>query len=146
MDISQLLQYSVGSKVFYSRTGGGASSIWLIQFENTASLWINCSWRIEHKGYVLATENDDATAVTGRMAKSVKRLEGCRLLGYELSPQNDLILFFEKGYCCRVFTNISSFEGKDEKKNMKNWEYCIEDLDVCVCATNHFHIIKEKYS
>lgn len=143
-EINQLLQYSIGSQVFYSRTGGGASSIWLIQFENTASLWINCSWRIEHKEYVLATDNDDATAVTGRMAKSVKRLEGCVLLDYKLSPQNDLTLFFTKGYCCRIFANISSFEGKDEEKCMKNWEYCIEKLNVCLCVTNRFHLVPQK--
>ena len=145
MDIHQLLKYSIGSVVSYSRTGGGASSIWLIQLENSASLWINCAWRIEHENVVLATENDDATAVTGRMAKSVKRLEGYKLLDYELSLQNDLTLFFEKNYCARIFANISPLGEKDEMKSMKNWEYCVADWDICVCATNHFHLISQKY-
>lgn len=61
MDIHKLLAHSVGTEVTYSRSGGGVGSIWLIKFNNKTNLWVNCSWRIEHNGCVLATVNDDAT-------------------------------------------------------------------------------------
>lgn len=146
MDIHKLLAYSVDTKVTYSRSGGGAGAVWLIIFDNTAGIWINCTWRIEHKGHVLATEYDDSTAVVGRLSASVRQLEGKKLLSFELSKQNDLILFFEDGYCAKIFCNISFSSTENGATLDTNWVYSIKDLDIAADATNQFQIVYRKYN
>lgn len=147
MNIRQLLEYIINKKVIYSRSGGGAGSIWLIKFENGADIFIYCSWRVECNGHVLATEYDDSTAIVGRLASSVRLLEEkqLRLLSFSISKQNDLVLIFEKGYCVRIFCNISHFSTENENTYNKNWEFSVKEWNICANITNHFQVDFDKY-
>ena len=84
---------------------------------------ISCTWRIEYGNIVLATSNDDTTAVTGRIARSVRQLEEkhAKLLSIELSRQKDLVMLFEGGYCARVFFDIFRYSEGWCHWKMENW-------------------------
>ena len=55
-------------KVKYSRTGGGASSILLIIFEDESAVWAWRYWEISKGDQLIACSEDDDTPVTGVMA------------------------------------------------------------------------------
>ena len=71
-DINLLLD----QKVKYSRTGGGASSILLIIFEDESAVWAWRYWEISKGDQLIACSEDDDTPITGVMAVAARQLEG----------------------------------------------------------------------
>ena len=141
MNIHDLLSQVIGKRVVHSRTGGGAGSIWNLEFEEDMYYMIWCSWRVEHNGIVLTTCTDNATPLVGRMNKSVEQLIGYKLLSYELSPHYDLTLYFENNYIVRVFCD-SIFEADIKEKNpYENWYFCVPASDIAVAITCYFKVI-----
>lgn len=141
MNIHDLLSQVIGKRVVHSRTGGGAGSIWNLEFEEDMYYMIWCSWRVEHNGIVLTTCTDDATPLVGRMNKSVEQLIGYKLLSYELSPHYDLTLYFENNYIVRVFCD-SIFEADIKEENpYENWYFCVPASDIAVAITCYFKVI-----
>lgn len=141
MNIHDLLSQVIGKRVVHSRTGGGAGSIWNLEFEEDMYYMIWCSWRVEHNGIVLTTCTDDATPLVGRMNKSVEQLIGYKLLSYELSPHYDLTLYFENEFIVRVFCD-SIFEADIKEENpYENWYFCVPASDIAVAITCYFKVI-----
>lgn len=145
--VSLLLKRVVGKEVTYSRSGGGAGSVWLIKFQGECSVMISCTWRIEYGNIVLATSNDDTTAVTGRIARSVRQLEEkhAKLLSIELSRQKDLVMLFEGGYCARVFFDIFRYSEGWCHWKMENWNFAIPSLNLCIVANSRDYFRLGKY-
>lgn len=147
--LNDLLNSSLNQKVISSRTGGGAGAIWLIKFENNTNIMIWCTWRMERENLVLATSTDDSTAITGRMAVATNLLEKeqVKLLSYELSEQYDLILHFEKGYCARIFCDVSYSQTEDGGDGLDvNWEYSNVNTNTNVTVSNEYKLIFQNYN
>lgn len=136
---------AVKSKTISSTSGGGAGSLWLIEFENKMSIYVYCAWRIEHKDQVLATSTDNSTPKTGRLSRSVRQLEGNRLIAFELTKQYDLKLNFENDYIVDLFCNISYSQTEDGGTYDTNWELGIPDQDLVISVSNFFKLKVGKY-
>lgn len=145
MNIEELIMLAINSKVISSSSGGGAGSLWLIEFENKESFYIYCSWRIEHNNQVLASSNDDIIPRTGRIARNVSKLEGQKFLSFSLTEQYDLTLNFEDNYCVRAFCDISYSATENGENYDTNWDYSVPDRDLTVSVTNYFKIKSGKY-
>lgn len=146
MNIHDLLSLAVGKTVDYSRTGGGAGSIWCLQFEDGNFYMINCAWRIDYNGVILTTDCDDGTALVGRMNKNAERLVGSKLLSYELSPQYDLNLYFENGFTVRAFCNVIFCGSEEDAIYHCNWDFNVPKQNIVGGITGHFKIVYTKYS
>lgn len=145
MKINDLLSMAIGQKVVYSRTGGGACSIWALRFEEKMRFMIDCAWRIEYGDIVLTTCGDDSTPLTGRMNKSVEKLIGSKLLSYELSKHKDLVLYFENDFVVRVFCDLGFEADIREDYPTPNWRFSVPSLNISVTITDFFQETYTKY-
>lgn len=145
MNIQNLLSKAIDKTVTYSRTGGGAGSILIIEFENKAFYTINCTWRIEDNGIVITTSWDDGTPLIGNMNKNAEKLIGRKLLYYELTPQYDLKLHFENNLLVNVFCNIITSISEDEDVYNCNWDFSIPEKNIVANITGNYKIIYTKY-
>lgn len=135
----------INSNVTYSRAGGGAGSVLLIQFDKEGSaysLFIACTWRIENGDKVITTSADNTTANTGPMAKGVRLLEGQKVLSVQMNKFYDLTLKFEndlrlKLFCDLTPTNVYSSDA--------NWDFSVIHEDKVFEVTSNFEIKKGKY-
>ena len=142
-ELSKSVQMLRNSTIYYSRAGGGAGSILLINTNNNLSLWIECYWEIKHKGIVIATADDDTTAVVGPIAIAAKRLEGRKIHRVELAPYTlDLELFIEDDYVLSIVCEPQP----DEDDNLNNnWDFSIIDSNITYCVTCNFTVLQEQY-
>jgi hypothetical protein len=145
MIINEVLLPTIESKVTLSESGGSTGSLWLIDFENNTSFYIYCTWRIEQNNQVLATSNDDISPVIGRLTRSVKELEGNKLISFNISEQYDLTLCFENNYIVRVFCDISYSETDNDGAYDTNWDFSIPNQDLVISINNYFEIKTDKY-
>ena len=121
LPIEESIHILKGDNIKYSRAGGAAGSILLIETENSNSIWIWCYWEIYHSGRLLATADDDATANVGKIAVAAKKLEGKRIEQIELSLiKYDLIVYFAD-----------------------NWELIIKKLNTQYFVTCNFIVIQK---
>lgn len=141
----EFLNQCIGEEVISSTSGGGAGSLWLIEFKNDDNFYIFCDWRIEQNMRVLATCTDDNTARIGLLSRSVRLIEGKKLLSYELSKQYDLILYFEDLYCVRVFCSVSYSQTEDGGSYNTNWWYAVPELNMVIRINNFFQLIEGSY-
>lgn len=141
----ELLNQCIGEVVIYSTSGGGAGSLWLIRFRDSTYFYVYCDWRIERNNHVLATCTDDNTARVGLLSRSVRLIEGKKLLSYDLSKQYDLVMYFEDDYCVRIFCSVSYSETEDGGTYDTNWIFNIPLIDKSVRIDNFFQLIEENY-
>ncbi len=106
----------LGKTAVYSRSGGGASSILLLNFDVDVSIWGWNYWEISRYDKLLATSEDDCTAVTGPVAVAARSIEGKRLEGFSIFSDLSLGLYFEDNIDLQIFT-------RDEKiGELTSWE------------------------
>ena len=146
MNINEILLSTINSKVILSKSGGSTGSLWLIDFEYKTSFYIYCTWRIEHNNQVLASSNDDSTAIVGRLTRSVKELEGNKLISFNLTKQYDLTLCFENDFSVKVFCDISYSQTDNGGTYDTNWDISIPDRDLVISINNYFNVIVGKYN
>ena len=127
----------------YSRAGGGAGSILLVTTNNDISIWVWCYWEIRLSDVVLATADDDTTAVVGKIAVAARQLEGKKIIRVEMDPTYyDLHIFIEGDY--ELIINCESQpDGEDTLLN--NWELWIKDKNTAYTITCDFTIIETPY-
>ena len=141
LPIEESIHILKGDNIKYSRAGGAAGSILLIETENSNSIWIWCYWEIYHSGRLLATADDDATANVGKIAVAAKKLEGKRIEQIELSLiKYDLIVYFADDY--RWIVNCES-QPDGEKYPLNNWELIIKKLNTQYFVTCNFIVIQK---
>lgn len=141
LPIEESLQILKGDIVEYSRAGGAAGSILLIKTNNSNSIWIWCYWEIYHSGRLLATADDDITANVGKIAVTVKQLEGEKIERIELSLiRYDLIVYITNDY--KLIINCES-QPEDEKYPLNNWELIIKKINTHFFVTCNFTVVQE---
>lgn len=130
-------------KVTYSRTGGGASSILLIIFENDCRIWAWRYWEISKNEQLIACSEDDDTPITGVMAVAGRQLEGAVLEGLSLDNTNyQLGMLFDNGYELWLYPEL---EENEEFKSIVNWEFQIPTKDLCYVLTSQVEIKTRKF-
>jgi len=133
LSLVESLQMLKGDNIKYSRAGGAAGSILLIETEKNNSIWIWCYWEILHSGKILATADDDTTANVGKIAVAAMQLEKKRIEKIELAPLiYDLHIFIADEYELKI--NCES-QPKGEKYPLNNWELLIKNLDIHYSVT-----------
>ena len=138
-DINLLLD----QKVKYSRTGGGASSILLIIFEDESAVWAWRYWEISKGDQLIACSEDDDTPVTGVMAVAARQLEGTILEDLYLDDTTyKLGMLFDNGHELWLYPEL---EEREEFKSVINWEYQIPTKDLCHVLTSQMEIETGKY-
>lgn len=143
MSLVEGIQRLNGNVVTYSRAGGGAGSILLIETDARIELWLWCYWKIKKSNKVLATADDDTTAVVGKIAVAAKQLEGRKVCKVEMDPSCfDLHIFFDEEY--ELIVNCES-QPEGETYLLNNWELAIVDENVNYSVTCNFTIKKESY-
>lgn len=141
MNIQELMSKSIGKVVTYSRTGGGAGSIWVIEFEDKTYYTIDCSWRIEWNGAIITTSEDDGTPLVGHMNKNAERLIGNKLLSFEILEHYDLKLYFENGFVVNAFCDILERCSEEDSIFYSNWDYCVPNEDIVGIITGHYKLV-----
>ena len=138
-DINLLLD----QKVKYSRTGGGASSILLIIFEDESAVWAWRYWEISKGDQLIACSEDDDTPVTGVMAVAARQLEDTILEDLYLDDTTyKLGMLFDNGHELWLYPEL---EEREEFKSVINWEYQIPTKDLCYVLTSQMEIETGKY-
>lgn len=133
-----------GKKVIYSRTGGGASSILLIRFEDESAIWAWRYWEIIKGVQLVACSEDDDTPITGVMAAAARKLERAVLEDIYLDDTTyQLGMLFDNGYELWLYPEL---EEREEFKSVINWEYQMPAADLCYVLTSQLEIKIEKYS
>lgn len=145
MEFEQFLERCINEEVLSSTSGGGVGSLWSIKFRDGTYFYVYCDWRIEQNKRVLATCTDDNTARVGLLSRSVRLIEGKKLLSYELSEQYDLVLYFDDNYCIRIFCSVSYSQTEDGGTYDTNWIFNVPLLDKSVRVNNYFCLIEESY-
>lgn len=74
-ELIKTLKKLLGARVTYSRTGGGASSILLLNFSSCLSLWCWRYGEISQGDILWGTSELDYTPRTGDMPKAAQLLE-----------------------------------------------------------------------
>ena len=138
MDFESIIQDINEQTVTYSRAGGGAGGILLITFANDNSIWIWTYWEIWKNGVLIASVNDDITAITGTVAKAALALEGQTVLKVYLENSN-LMISFSKNYTLKVFCEYNS------ESDVANWEYWIPSKDKSFTITSKMEIEEGTY-
>ena len=110
----------------------------LITFANDNSIWIWTYWEIWKNGVLLASVNDDITAITGTVAKAALALEDQTVLEVYLENSN-LMLSFSKDYTLKVFCEYNS------ESDVANWEYWIPSKDKSFTITSKLEIEEGTY-
>lgn len=120
-ELIKTLKKLLGTKVTYSRAGGGMSSILLMKFSNCLSLWCWRYWEISQRDILLSTSEDDDTPITGTMAKVACLMENKSVIGFDLDPENDyqLWLCFDDNLDLILFPE---YEKRKRFKRVINWE------------------------
>ena len=95
MDITDALLTTLGTTVEYSRCGGGAGSWLLLKTDNRVSINGWGCWEIWRYDEILATSEDDDTAIVGKMAQAAIRIEGKKTLGFTIDEQRNIGMLFE---------------------------------------------------
>lgn len=124
-ELEAVFEALIGDTVIYSRTGGGAGSILLITFKCDISIWGWSYWEIRRGDELLATADDDATAIVGKMAQAANRIEGKKLEDIMLDRQCDLILLFNDDIELVIFPYEKEDDEADE---FVNWEVTVSPI------------------
>lgn len=119
------LKQVLNNIVKYSKTGGGADSILLVSITNIidnsqCDVWSWRYWEISQRESLLATSNDDATPVTGKMAQAAKKIEGKKFIGFSFMNDYSLWLCFEDDIDLILFVE---FETDESLIDLCNWEF-----------------------
>ena len=134
----------LGKRVTYSRTGGGASSILLIKFENECAVWAWRYWEISKGDQLIACSEDDDTPVTGVMAVAARQLEGTILEDLYLDDTTyKLGMLFDNGHELWLYQEL---EEREEFKSVINWEYQIPTKNLCYVLTSQMEIKTQEYT
>lgn len=145
MQKNDLLERCINNEVVCCTSGGDNGFVWLIELKDDSYFLLYCEWRIEQNDHVIATSTDNSTADTGLLSRSVKLIEGKKLLSYELSEQYDLILYFDDNYCVRTFCFVSYSQTENGGTYDTNWIYGIPELDKIIRINNYFQMVEEKF-
>lgn len=137
------IQNIVGKHVTYCRAGGGAGSIILMDLEESMfTFWINCAWRLHCQGKILTGSNESTRAVTGKIARNVRKLEGKIIQEVSLSPYYDVHIKFIDGYELFIFCDITPGYPSD---TMSNWSFSIPPKDISYDITKRIRIEMSTY-
>lgn len=145
MNIQDLISKSIGKTVTYTRTGGGAGYIWVIEFEDENFYTISCNWRLECNGTIITTSWDDNTALIGHMNMNAERLIGNKLLSYEIGEHYDLKLYFENGFVISAFCDVLERCSEEDSIFYANWDFSVPSQNIVGIITGHFKLVYTRY-
>jgi len=128
-----------GTTVTYSRTGGGAGSILLIKFSNNNRLWIWRYWELLKNGQIITTEEDDSTAINGKIALAAIQLENKSVEDIYLNSYN-IHITFSDGYSLLVYASI------DDYNDLPNWKYSIPSKNLVYEITSDLIVEQRQWS
>ncbi len=137
-EVVEILKSILGKVVIYSRSGGGNISILLQKYENNVSIWSYYYWEISQREKLIATSEDDTTAITGSVALGAKAMEGKRLLGFQLWPDLTLCLYFEDDIDYVIFP-------QEPGENFASWSICEPEDDAVYELDENNKLIKRSY-
>ena len=133
--VNRHLQELIGQRVDYSRCGGGATSILLLETNNKNCIWGWGYWEIYKDGTLLSTSEDDETPITGKMAVAAHQLEGSIIKDVTLDEDTlDLCILFDNNCRWNILTIYNEQTSKD------NWDFCIPNKNLCLKITSHLNI------
>lgn len=134
-DIRQI----IGKVVTYSRAGGGVGSILLIKFSNNNRLWTWRYWELLKNKQIIATEADDCTAMTGKIALAAVQLENKSVEDISLNNYN-IHITFSNGYSLFVYAT------RDIDNDLPNWKYSIPSKNLVYEITSKLSIEQRQWS
>lgn len=138
------LQTLIGKCVVSSNTGGGASSVLLLKFDNDNAIWAWRYWEISCGEELVSCSEDDDTPVIGKMAVAANMLKGKRVLDVKLVEENlNLGILFNENYELWLYTEK---ENCKELLSLNNWEYEMPSLNLCYIVTSQVRIEMSEYS
>lgn len=119
------------------------TSILLITFANDISLWCWRYWEISQRDAVLATAEDDDTAIVGPIAKAALSIENKSLMGFMIDIDTDyqLWLCFDDDIDLILFPE---FETKKRFKRVINWELVNSPKKVSYIVNSELKLIENK--
>ena len=138
------LQTLIGKCVVSSNTGGGASNVLLLKFDNDNAIWAWRYWEISCGEELVSCSEDDDTPVIGKMAATANILKGKRVLDVKLVEENlNLGILFDENYELWLYTEK---ENCKELLSLNNWEYEMPSLNLCYIVTSQVKIETSEYS
>ncbi|WP_148372574.1 hypothetical protein [Bacteroides bouchesdurhonensis] len=143
MDFITELKKNIGCNIVYSSSGGGNCSIILMTFDNGNSVMTYCYWEVQKNGKLIATAEDDVTAVTGLVAQTIRLFENKKVSNIEIDEFLNLFIEVDDGLTLLVFRD----EYKDQEKtgDYEDWTYSIPSKDLVLYVMEDSTIKVGKY-
>lgn len=146
MDIHKLLSLAIDKTVIdsYTEERDEVHAILIVVFENESYFNFYCAWRLESDEKVLASLIFDEHNLAEQNV-NVGKLIGKKILSYELSKQNDIILHFDDNFVVKAFCN-GEYETEETKKDFcTNWDFRSPSLDMAVTIADSFQQIYTRF-
>lgn len=146
MDIHKLLSLAIDKTVIdsYTEERNEVCAILIIVFENESYFNFYCAWRLEYDEKVLASLVFDKQNLAEQNV-NVGKLIGRKILSYELSKQNDIILHFDNHFIVKAFCN-GGYESEETQKDFcTNWDFRCPSLDMAVTIADSFQQIYTRF-
>ena len=139
--VNRHLQELIGQRVDYSRCGGGATSVLLLETNNNKNcIWGWGYWEIYKDGILMSTSEDDDTPITGKMVVAAHQLEGSIIKDVTLDEDTlDLSILFDNNCRWDILTIYN------EQTSLDNWEFGISDENLFFKITSHLNIEISNY-
>lgn len=133
------LRQIIGTTITYSRAGGGVGSILLIKFSNNNRLWIWRYWELLKNNQIIATEEDDNTAMIGKIAIAAVQLENKSVENISINNYN-IHITFSNGYSLFVYAT------RDLTNDLPNWKYSIPSKNLVYEITSNLNVEQKQWS
>lgn len=124
------LKKNVGCTIVYSSSGGGNGSIILMKFDNGNHIMTYCYWEVQKDGQLIATAEDDITAVTGLVAQTIRLFENQKIVDIEIDESLNLFIEVEDGLTLLVFRDEYKQEDTELAGDSQDWDYANPSEDL----------------
>lgn len=130
MNFNTELKKNIGCNIVYSSSGGGNSSIILMEFDNGNRIMTYCYWEVQKDGKLIATSEDDITAVTGLVARTIRLFENQKVVDIEIDESLNLFIEVEDGLTLLVFRDEYDHEDLEMLGDSQDWDYAVPSEDL----------------
>ena len=113
------LEDVVNHKILYSRAGGGAGNILLLEIDGGYSFWINGYWEIYCGKTLLCCSDDDTWPRIGNISRTTKQLQNKLIANIEFNIDSlNLRIMLQDSFLLSIYCYGEMFLDTE-------WEFCM---------------------
>lgn len=101
-----------------------------MKFDNGNCVMTYCYWEVQKDGNLIATAEDDITAITGLVARTIQLFENQKVVDIEIDESFNLFIEVEDGLTLLVFRDVYKHESTEIASDSQDWDYAIPNKDL----------------